>query len=164
MSDVALAAPVAPAAPAAAAPTADRATVVLLKLAAAADQLLANSTADAPDVDLAGLRNRLQGALAEAWAVLGPERRPGGGRVRMPWLPVYSADCLPENGWARYVKRGVTRMARIDGPFAARPLDGNLAFCDDGFLAVDRHGHPYPVAAQAHASVYERVVDSAGRG
>ncbi len=158
MSDVAIAAPPT------AVTTADRATVVLLKLAAAADQLLANSTAGAPDVDLAGLRNRLQGALAEAWAVLGPERRPGGGRVRMPWLPVYSADCLPENGWARYVKRGVTRMARIDGPFAVRTLDGNLAFCDDGWLAVDRQGYPYPVADQAHASMYERVLDGSGRG
>ncbi len=141
---------------------ADRATVVLLKLAAAADQLLAN--ADAATRDLDGLRNRLQGAVAEAWAVLGPHRRPGGGRVRLPWLPVYTSDCLPENNWGRYRKNGVTRMARIDGPFAARTLDGNIAFCDDGWLAVDRQGHPYPVADAAHTGVYERVLDRSGRG
>jgi hypothetical protein len=45
-----------------------------------------------------------------------------------------------------FEKVGETRMARIQGPFSCVTIDGNVATCDDGWLAVDSEGYLYPVA------------------
>jgi hypothetical protein len=55
------------------------------------------------------------------------------------------ADCQGLD-FATFEKVGETRMARVSGPFTCTTIDGNAAYCDDGWLAVDAEGHLYPVA------------------
>lgn len=45
-----------------------------------------------------------------------------------------------------FEKVGGTSMARVDGHFSCETIDGNVAHCDDGWLAIDTEGRLYPVA------------------
>jgi hypothetical protein len=65
----------------------------------------------------------------------------------------FNRDNLPADGWANYRKVASTPMVRIDGSFLVVTREGQI-FCDDGWLALDAHGWPYPIAADEHAAVY----------
>lgn len=69
-------------------------------------------------------------------------------------LPVYSRDALPQGEWASYRKTAITQMARIDGPFIVLTSEGPLR-CQDGFVAMDARGYPYPLSADEQALIYE---------
>jgi hypothetical protein len=75
-------------------------------------------------------------------------------------MGTFSEDNLPEGDWQEYRKVATTRMVRIEGPFAVQ-IHGqgpeSLITCDDGFLAVDARGYPYPIAANEQAEIYEAV-------
>jgi hypothetical protein len=49
-------------------------------------------------------------------------------------------------------------MVRIDGPFEVQ-ISGqgpeSVVRCDDGWLAVDARGYPYPLAADEQPVIYE---------
>ncbi len=122
----------------------DRMMALLLQLAAAADRYLAASEANAANADR---RRQLEVMLERAWDSIGADRRPTGAR-RQSDVPIYSRTNLPAAArWATYANVHATRMARLDGPFAVITIDGNLAYCSDGWIAVDSDGHPYPIAA-----------------
>lgn len=74
--------------------------------------------------------------------------------------PVYSTDNLPEGDWKSYRKKVETRMIRIEGPFNVATSEGPL-HCEDGYLAVDARGYPYPLHVDEHALIYEHA-DSQG--
>lgn len=57
-----------------------------------------------------------------------------------------------------YRKKVFTKMLRMDGPFTVATSEGPLT-CQDGFLAMDARGYPYPIAADEHAFIYEEVED-----
>lgn len=57
----------------------------------------------------------------------------------------------------RFQKVGETSLARINGPFSCRTIDGNIAHCDDGWLALDSQGHLYPVAMAVASESYAIV-------
>jgi hypothetical protein len=69
-------------------------------------------------------------------------------------LRLYTRDNLPAEGWAEYRKVTTTRMRRIDGPFSVRTRHRGIVTCEDGYLAVDSGGWPYPIAADEHARIY----------
>lgn len=55
-----------------------------------------------------------------------------------------------------YRKKVTTKAMRIEGPFAVKTREGELT-CQDGYLAVDAHGYPYPIAKEEFDAIYEPV-------
>ena len=69
--------------------------------------------------------------------------------------PTYQRDDLPPaEQFASYRKRHLTRAVRIDGPFRVVTQEGELS-CQDGWLAVDSRGWPYPIADDEFRAIYE---------
>lgn len=58
--------------------------------------------------------------------------------------------------WKEYEKIGTTKMIKINGPFTVQTSEGDLT-CQDGFLAIDRRGFPYPIDSDEHALIYREV-------
>jgi hypothetical protein len=74
-------------------------------------------------------------------------------------LPTWTRDDLCSPAFATpgyYRKTATTRAWRILGPFRVETREG-LMTCEDGWLAVDAHGNPYPIAADEFAAIYEPV-------
>ncbi len=55
-----------------------------------------------------------------------------------------------------YQKRALTRAARIDGPFETLTKEGWLR-CEDGYLALDANGWPYPIDKEVFEKTYVRI-------
>lgn len=53
-----------------------------------------------------------------------------------------------------FKKVGETLMVRIHSPFSVRTREG-LMYCEDGWLALDADGNPYPIAADVQLRTYE---------
>jgi hypothetical protein len=61
---------------------------------------------------------------------------------------------LPETGEFRlYRKATLTQAVRIDGPFVVETQEGWL-ICQDGWLALDSRGWPYPIDATEFERIY----------
>jgi hypothetical protein len=58
--------------------------------------------------------------------------------------------------WPLASKRALTRVARIAGPFTVETREGVME-CEDGWLAVDSNGDPYPIAADVFEATYALV-------
>jgi hypothetical protein len=73
----------------------------------------------------------------------------------------YSRANLPEGLYTEYRKLGVTLMIPMVGPFTVLTKEGKYVLSEgwQGYVALDKEGHPYPIDAEAHASSYERVED-----
>lgn len=73
-------------------------------------------------------------------------------------MKTYSTENLPSDPetWDLWRKTALTRMIRIEGPFTVQTSEGPLR-CEDGFLAVDARGYPYPIAADEQIKIYELV-------
>lgn len=69
-------------------------------------------------------------------------------------IPRYTRNSLPLGEWQTFRKKTPTEMVRVLGPFVVE-TDGGPILCNDGWLAKDARGHPYPVAAEEHQLVYE---------
>lgn len=52
----------------------------------------------------------------------------------------------PLDDWVPYWKLGATIMRRVSGPFKVKTREG-WSTCQDGWLAVDGGGWPYPIDA-----------------
>lgn len=63
----------------------------------------------------------------------------------------------PREEFSLYRKQRHTPALRIHEPFIAVTVDGNEAHCEDGWLAVDAAGYPYPIAKDVFGSEYEPV-------
>lgn len=61
--------------------------------------------------------------------------------------------------WAEYRKVATTQAIRINGPFSVQTREG-LITSEDGYLAVDAHGWPYPIAADEFEKIYTPVAKS----
>lgn len=70
----------------------------------------------------------------------------------------YSTESLPGDPqeWPAYRKVALTRATRIDGPFVVETSEGPLR-CEDGYLAVDARGYPYPIASDEFHLIYQPV-------
>jgi hypothetical protein len=51
-------------------------------------------------------------------------------------------------------RRSEVWMMRVTGPFKVVTQHG-IVECDDGWVAVDEEGWPYPISASVHAKSYE---------
>jgi len=56
--------------------------------------------------------------------------------------------------WPKYRKQHLIQATRVIGPFEVETREGTLT-CNDGWLAIDSDGHPYPVAAEEFDKIYE---------
>ena len=70
--------------------------------------------------------------------------------------PVFSSENIPPEsaGWQQYRKHALTRAVRVNGPFVVQTSEGPLR-CEDGYLALDARGYPYPIAADEFDLIYE---------
>lgn len=66
---------------------------------------------------------------------------------------------LDVDSWPAYRKKVDTRMIRVAGPFVVETSEGPLS-CEDGFLAVDARGYPYPIAVGEQELIYEPVTSN----
>jgi hypothetical protein len=57
-------------------------------------------------------------------------------------------------GFEAYRKTALTKAVRVDGPFVVESREGKLV-CEDGYLAIDAHGWPYPIARDEFEAIYE---------
>jgi hypothetical protein len=73
-------------------------------------------------------------------------------------MTTYSRDNLPSDPktWDKWRKVSVTSAIQIVGPFVVETSEGPLR-CEDGFLAVDARGYPYPIARDEFHLIYEPV-------
>ena len=73
-------------------------------------------------------------------------------------MKTFSKDNLPEMGagWKQFQKKVPTLMIRIDEPFVVKTSEGPLK-CEDGWLAVDARGYPYPLADDEKDLIYEEI-------
>lgn len=76
-------------------------------------------------------------------------------------LPLFTRDALPDDfrgpgghQWVLMRKTGATRTVRIDGAFVVETPHGRVR-CEDGWLALDAIGDPYPIAAEVMDSAFE---------
>ncbi len=66
----------------------------------------------------------------------------------------FSKSNLPTGDWFVARKRVSTRFIEIQGPFQVVTQEGEMT-CEDGFLAVDEAGYPYPVARDIFFRSYD---------
>jgi hypothetical protein len=67
-------------------------------------------------------------------------------------IPIYSKDNLPKNGWKEYYACNPLQMKRMIGPFKVRLKHGAIITCQDGFIAVDLEGNPFPISIKEFIS------------
>lgn len=70
--------------------------------------------------------------------------------------PIYSKLNKHPGPWRLYQKVYQPAMVRIEGPFCVHTKEGLLT-CQDGWLAIDAAGYPYPISAQDHEQMYEEA-------
>lgn len=58
--------------------------------------------------------------------------------------------------WKEYKKVASQRAIRINGPFTVRTREGTLT-CPDGYLAIDAHGWPHPIAKDEFEKIYVEI-------
>lgn len=71
-------------------------------------------------------------------------------------MNTFSRENLPSEpmSWPRYRKTSLTRAIKIDGSFTVETSEGPL-HCEDGYLAMDARGYPYPIATDEFTQIYE---------
>lgn len=69
-------------------------------------------------------------------------------------IELHGGGSVDPEHWPSYRKRTLTRAMRIEGPFTVRTDEGELT-CEDGWLAIDARGYPYPIAADEFELIYE---------
>lgn len=53
-----------------------------------------------------------------------------------------------------YRKKRLTQATRVSGPFEVETTEGTLR-CEDGWLALDSKGNPYPISSDEFDAIYE---------
>lgn len=73
-------------------------------------------------------------------------------------MQTFSEDSLPgvPGDWPAYRKTATTHATKIEGPFTVETSEGPLS-CEDGYLAVDSRGYPYPIATDEFEAIYEPI-------
>jgi hypothetical protein len=71
--------------------------------------------------------------------------------------PLFTSDNLPDGVFGEYRKTYTTPAVRMRGPFRCLTSEGNVAPCDDGWLAIDSRGFPYPINAPEFERTYTRT-------
>ena len=71
-------------------------------------------------------------------------------------VPTYSATEMPpeDANWGEFARVGTTRAIRITGPFQVVMHDGTPTAIEDGWLAIDADGQPYPITDSVFQKAY----------
>jgi len=64
---------------------------------------------------------------------------------------------LSIEGWGFYQKARLTQARRVQGPFRVVTREGQIE-CQDGYLAIDSGGYPYPIAKDEFERIYKLSV------
>jgi hypothetical protein len=70
-------------------------------------------------------------------------------------IPKYSRENLPNGTWFFYKKTNPIKVTRIIGSFSVVTREGVLT-CEDGYLAIDSDGFPYPIACDEFENIHEK--------
>jgi hypothetical protein len=87
-----------------------------------------------------------------------------GRRRKLPNPRLFTRENLNEQsqdqspGFLPFRKKTVTWMMRVTTPFKVVTHEG-VVECDDGYVAVDEEGWPYPIALSVHGKSYEPAED-----
>jgi hypothetical protein len=70
-------------------------------------------------------------------------------------MQTFSKTNLPSDpqGWPKYRKHALASAVKIDGEFTVETSEGPLR-CQDGYLAMDARGYPYPIATDEFEKIY----------
>jgi hypothetical protein len=78
----------------------------------------------------------------------------------LPSQQIFTREALPNySTFQPYRKRGVTMMARVKGPFTVMTQEGEVE-CDDGWVALDEEGWPYPISVSVQVKSYEPYTEN----
>lgn len=74
--------------------------------------------------------------------------------------PTFDKDNLPSDvsGWPTWRKTAITSAVKIQGGFSVQTSEGRL-HCNDGYLAMDARGYPYPIASDEFHLIYEPLTE-----
>lgn len=62
--------------------------------------------------------------------------------------------------WDRWRRiQGTIRAIRMDGPFTVETSE-DIVRCEDGYMAIDSRGYPYPIAAEEFERIYRPIMNS----
>jgi len=78
-------------------------------------------------------------------------------------MKTYRKGELVTLDWPCYRKKHLTQAIRIIGPFKVETTEGILA-CQDGYLAIDSRGFPYPIDKEEFENIYELEIGKAKIG
>lgn len=53
-------------------------------------------------------------------------------------------------------KKAITQIARVEGQFTCMTSNGPVQ-CDNGYVAIDRDGYPYPISVKAFDEAYVEI-------
>ncbi len=99
------------------------------------------------------------------WILAGTDVPVPGDLISEPWEGVWTVTTTPTFNHDNieflktaqtYQKRALTRAQRIEGPFEVLTKEGWLR-CEDGYLAMDVEGNPYPIAKTVFEQTYMRI-------
>jgi hypothetical protein len=65
-------------------------------------------------------------------------------------------DILGGDFFKTFRKKLFTKAVRVKGPFAVETSECQVV-CEDGWLAIDARGYPYPIAVDEFDLIYEEV-------
>lgn len=72
-------------------------------------------------------------------------------------MHVFNTENIPSmEDFGFYRKTSLARAKRIEGPFKVETSEGPLE-CQDGYLAVDARGYPYPIATDEFDLIYKET-------
>ena len=70
-------------------------------------------------------------------------------------MKTYRKGELVTIDWPCYRKKRLTQAIRISEPFEVETTEGTL-ICQDGYLAIDSRGFPYPIDKEEFETIYEK--------
>jgi hypothetical protein len=78
----------------------------------------------------------------------------------LPNQPMFTRETLPNySTFQPYTRKSVTMMSRVEGPFKVQTQHG-VVECDDGWVALDEEGWPYPISVSVQEKSYERYLEN----
>ncbi len=63
---------------------------------------------------------------------------------------------ITDDMWKSYKKKVTTKAIRCRGKFIVETSEGTMT-CEDGYLAMDARGYPYPIATKEFKLIYDEV-------
>jgi predicted amidohydrolase len=75
--------------------------------------------------------------------------------MAFPMITVEDISAMAD--FREFRKTVITKARKIDGPFQVVTLEGIMT-CNDGWLALDECGNPYPIDAEVFKKTYREII------